>query len=58
MPVAPTKGQLISKRYSRAVTSPKKGTKLIILSIFSSQDSEFGRNYGSTVAFLEVVKVT
>ena len=49
------KGQLISKQICRAITSPKKQTKLIILSIFSSQDSElrsfFGRSYGSTILF-------
>jgi len=35
-----TKGQLISKQNCRVVTSPKKWTKLIILNIFSTQDSE------------------
>ena len=49
------KGQLISKQNCRALTSPKKRTKLIIMSMFSSQDSElgsfFGRSHGSTILF-------
>ena len=50
-----TKGQLILKQNCRVITSPKKQTELIILIIFSCQDSElrlfFGRSYDSTILF-------
>ena len=58
-PICDSKGQLILKQNCRAITSPKKRTKLIILSIFSSQDSElrssFGRSYGSTILFRDLL---
>ena len=45
------KGQLISKQNCQAVTSPKKQTKLIILNIFSTQDSELRSFLGVVIAW-------